>query len=170
MNKTILLDCDGVLCDFVTGSIKAHKKENFTHDDVKHWSYFEDWGMTAEEFFKGVMGYDFWFNLEPYPWAHELVEKIGVDNFVITTAPTMDPECVQAKINWLYKHFNILMTNIMVGSRKELMARPDVVLIDDSPSNIKKFSEAGGQTILFPQPWNGGTGNYLSVLQELESF
>lgn len=163
-----LLDCDGVLCDFVTGSIKAHNISGYTHDDVKHWSFFEDWGMSATEFFDGVKGYDFWFNLEPYPWAHKFVETLGLDNFVITTSPTMDPECVQAKLDWLYKHFNILMTNVMVGSRKELMAKSGMTLIDDSLSNVAKFKLHGGNALLFPQPWNGGEGNWETILEMLK--
>lgn len=151
-----LLDCDGVLCDFVSGAIQVHRIKNYSHDDVKHWDFFQDWGMSAEEFYNWCRGYEFWFNLKPYDWAAWLVEEIGLDNFIISTAPTMDPTCVQAKLDWLYEHFKIPMTNIMVGSRKELMAKSGLVLIDDSPKNVEKFREHGGSAILFPQPWNGG--------------
>lgn len=151
-----LLDCDGVLCDFVSGAIEVHRIPNYKHDDVKHWDFFQDWGMSADEFYNWCRGYEFWFNLKPYDWARGLVEEIGLDNFIISTAPTMDPTCVQAKLDWLYHHFKIPMTNVMVGSRKELMAKAGLTLIDDNPKNVEKFKEHGGNAILFPQPWNGG--------------
>ena len=44
--------------------------------------------------------------------------------------------------------------DFMIGTQKYLLAKPDVVLIDDQHKNIDLFREHGGQAILFPQPWN----------------
>lgn len=151
-----LLDCDGVLCDFVSGALAAHGRSHDGHDSVRSWNFFESWGISALEFYDKIAGYDFWFNLKPYDWAALLVDEIGFDNFVISTAPTMDPTCVEAKLDWLFHHFKIPMSNVMIGSRKELMAKSGLVLIDDSPKNVEKFREHGGNALLFPQPWNGG--------------
>ena len=41
-----------------------------------------------------------------------------------------------------------------IGPRKELNAKSGAILIDDSDDNIRKYREAGGTAILFPQPWN----------------
>tara|TARA_B100000700_G_C14367978_1_gene544625 strand:+ start:90 stop:317 length:228 start_codon:yes stop_codon:yes gene_type:complete len=46
----------------------------------------------------------------------------------------------------------------MLGSHKHLLAKPDVVLIDDSDEKCRKFIEAGGHAILLPQPWNANHG------------
>lgn len=169
--KTVLLDCDGVLCDFVSGALAVHGRSHEGHDSVTSWNFFEVWGMTDSEFYSKTKGYDFWFNLKPYDGAVEFYAELSkLTTPVISTAPVMDPECPQAKINWLYHNFGIIMTNVMVGSQKQLMAKPTTLLIDDSPSNVKKFREAGGQAILFKQPWNDGVHTFGDVLQDVEKF
>ena len=42
----------------------------------------------------------------------------------------------------------------MFGARKELMAGPNTILIDDYPNNVNKFNAAGGLGILVPSNWN----------------
>jgi 5'(3')-deoxyribonucleotidase len=44
---------------------------------------------------------------------------------------------------------------VVFTSHKELLADDDSCLIDDDEKNIKAFREAGGNALLFPQPWNG---------------
>lgn len=171
LNKTILLDCDGILCDFVSGALKAHEREHEGHDSVTTWDFFEKWGLTAKEFYDKVRGRDFWLNLKPYEdglaFYGELSKKTTP---VISTAPIMDPECVQAKIEWLYTHYGVIMTNIMVGSQKHLMANPNTLLIDDNPSNVQKFLAYGGKAVLIKKPWNDGLWTYDMTLDLIDSF
>jgi hypothetical protein len=58
------------------------------------------------------------------------------------------------KVHWLQQFFDPRFRRYMLGSHKHLMAKPGVVLIDDSDAKCEKFIEAGGGAILFPQPWN----------------
>ncbi len=150
-----VLDCDGVLADFVSATLIAHGRPE-THCDIASWNYFDDWGMSTEEFWAKCSGYEFWRDLDPYPWAHDFLGyiKSSHDEFVICTAPSNDPSCVAAKIDWLAEHFKIKISDIFVGQKKYLLAGPGRHLIDDNIHNCRAFVEAGGQASIFRQPWN----------------
>lgn len=166
----ILLDCDGVLANFTQASIDAHG-QICHHDDIRTWNYFIDqWGMAESEFWEKCRGYDFWRNIKPYAWAEgvlDVITKMDL-SFTVLTSPSNDPECVQAKIDWLGHHFGIKMGDVMVGRKKHLLANEDHILIDDSVKNVKCFSKHGGKTLLFLQPWNsdkfGGFREHMQLI------
>lgn len=168
MIKNILLDCDGVLADFVTGVLIMHGRAE-THDDIRNWNFYKEWGMSDEKFWEPTKGVGFWDSLPVYPWAEHLYESLSeLAKVTIVTSPSDCPYASAGKTKWLKRNFGIKPKNIFIGGRKELMARPDALLIDDYPVNIENFAMAGGLTILFPQPWNGGDGDYVTVLDEAE--
>ena len=75
--------------------------------------------------------------------------------FHISTSPSRAPASSMGKVHWLQQFFDPRFRQYMLGSHKYLMAKPGVVLIDDSDVKCTKFIEAGGDAIVFPQPWNG---------------
>jgi 5'(3')-deoxyribonucleotidase len=159
MNHTrafINLDCDGVLANFVKAACKAHNRPN----DISRWDFIKDWDMTPGQFWSKCRGKDFWLKLEEFEYAQDLVAELRelcVDysaELTITTAPSADPECVNAKLEWLYHHFGFYSHDVILGPKKWVMAHPRSILIDDKPENVKKFNEYSGYGLLFPQPWN----------------
>ncbi len=170
LRREILLDMDGVVADFVTAALKAHGRTE-THDDITSWNFYEAWGMTAAEFWAPCRGKDFWFNIEPYPWAVDLYRGIA-KNFPVTisTAPSNDSECARGKYEWLEKHLGVKPSDVMVGGRKYLLANPLHILIDDSPGNVNKFRERSGLAVGFKQPWNKFEHGWQEVLTELEQY
>lgn len=156
LNIFLNLDCDGVLADFAKSACESHNRPQ----KVNKWDFYSDWGLTSEQFWEKCRGYDFWFNLEEYPYSQCLMAQIKnlckeyYTDLTITTAPTLDPESISGKLDWLRHHFDIQPHNVMLGSKKWLMANHKSILIDDKPANIDKFAEHGGYAILFPQPWN----------------
>lgn len=168
MIKNILLDCDGVLADFWEGAYKAHNRP-YNVDEVKHWDFWETWGITAEEFWEPLRGEAFWDGLPKYPWSDKLYDELcELGRVVIVTSPSNCPYASTGKTKWLQRNFGVRPKDIFIGGNKDLMARPSNLLIDDYPVNIEKFKAEGGHTILFPQPWNGNDGDYLTVLDEAE--
>lgn len=175
MQKYIIVsDMDGVLCDFVGGALRAHGRSE-THDSIDTWNFYEKWGMTLEEFLEPCRSVEFWENLEPYPWAVEMLERIS-KNFVVFIA-TAPPDCVEAagacavgKYRWLKKHTGIDPGHVMIGARKHLLADPLKILIDDGAHNLVKFQEHGGLAIGFKQPWNKFEHNWEDVLKELDNY
>ena len=156
MPLNILLDMDGVLADFNAGAIEATGIP-ITTDQITTWDWFEPY-MTADEFYKCINSrMYFWDDLPVYPWAHELLEVCrSFGSVYFASSPGMGDEAATGKLNWLRRHgfLQYRDMNYMLGHDKWLMANPGNVLIDDSVEQVSKFHGAGGQTILFPQPWN----------------
>ncbi|MEQ9070708.1 MAG: hypothetical protein RLO18_28485, partial [Gimesia chilikensis] len=117
----------------------------------------------------------FWAEFPPYPWLNELLTLLReTAPFTISTSPSRSAACASAKVEWLREHFQEpLYMDFMIGTQKYLLAKPDVVLIDDQHKNIDQFREHGGQAILFPQPWNSNfaiTDRIGYVRSELEKL
>lgn len=160
MISRVLIDMDGVLCDFMTAALAA-AGINAGHDSITDWNFFEAHSMSEEEFWQRIdnreITHGFWSGLQPYEWCHQLIRAAtlgGQIPYTIATSPSRDPNCAKGKVEWIQKHLGQDFRDFVIGPRKSLMAREDVLLIDDSDQNVEKFAAAGGRTILFPQPWN----------------
>ncbi|QDV21599.1 5' nucleotidase, deoxy (Pyrimidine), cytosolic type C protein (NT5C) [Gimesia panareensis] len=176
--RHILLDMDGVISDFMGAILELHGQREL----AENWpegepNYAGVLGMTKDEFWKPVdsLGGRFWAEFPPYPWLNELLDLIReTAPFTISTSPSRSAACASAKVEWLRQHFEEpLFMDFMIGTQKYLLAKPDVVLIDDQHKNIDKFREHGGQAILFPQPWNANfaiTDRIGYVKSELEKL
>lgn len=153
----IFLDMDGVLCDFVGAAFKLHGKE-FDPCMFPRGQYALEpvLGVTTKEFWTRIdeAGQSFWEDLEPYPWAIDLVNAL--DQFasvVISTSPSRHSSSYAGKRRWLQKH-GMHKIPSMFGANKFLMSRPGRVLVDDSERNTEMWDLHGGLAVLFPQPWN----------------
>ena len=156
MNRpVILLDMDGVISNFVDQVIATFGWD-IKHDDYSSWAYHQQMGLTDQQFWARIDS-EFWDRIEPYPWASQLVSELRDEGEVIfATSPNLDSATPSAKVRWLRKHGMMYtwLNEYMIGPHKHLMANKQTILIDDSDSNIEKFRAAGGNAILFPQPWN----------------
>lgn len=164
----ILVDCDGVLADFVSSAARVHGKS----PEILSWDFWLEWGLEPEEFWAPLATRDFWLGLQPYKWANDFLASLReLGEVTICTSPMhLNTEvCIGAKLDWLESYFGIRPVDVMVGRKKWLMAGKGRVLIDDYEENVSKFWQAGGSSILFPQPWNLSAGkNYQHVLNNLE--
>lgn len=159
-NKVIYLDMDGVLADFMEGFINVHQRDDLM-DAFRRNEFPTTWD------FNGVFGDEstwwdkvdeageiFWEYLNAYQWVNRLVMEInmtGIPWYVCTT-PRFSRSCMAGKFAWLEHHLDKF--NLIMARDKWRLAHEDALLIDDSDKNCTKFHKAGGQTILFPQPWN----------------
>lgn len=175
----ILLDMDGVVSD-------AHHA--FCHaigcpELLERWpagefQVYKVAGISEVEMWKMVdeVGVELWSKMRPLPWAKKLYEGLcDIGNVVFTTSPSYDPQCAAGKLQWLQdftgKHD---FRDFIITPRKDLLAAPHRTLIDDYPSNCKKFEAAGGRAIQFPAKWSGYTRPMIEVavdriLEELRS-
>lgn len=155
--ETIFLcDVDGVICNFIQGLIDAHGWD-IKHDDFTSWNHHHTLGVSDEEMWKPTYDGKFWLNLQPYPWANELLEILRSQGTVIfCTSPSLDDSCPSQKVAWLRNHgfMSRSKNDYQIGPMKELNAKSGAILIDDSDSNIKKYEDHQGRAITFPQPWN----------------
>ena len=154
INK-IFLDLDGVIRDWSGGVFKWFDVEPIIPTN---------WDTTAnyickecdisESYFWNKQDFNFWFGLKMFPRAQEILDLLPTNKTCILTAPTLNN--AGGTQRWIESRLPILFKKkqYLIGPAKHFCAAPDTLLIDDSDVNIKKFAEAGGNVILFPQPWN----------------
>ncbi len=109
--------------------------------------------------FWGQIKRDFWANIGVTDWCYELIDicasAVGKENVCILTSPTLDPDCVAGKMEWIQKEMPTwLHRQFLIGPCKQFCARPGSLLIDDCEENVRKFRERGGLAWEFPRPWN----------------
>jgi len=153
----IFVDMDGVLCDFITAAFSAHG-ERFDPEKYPRGEFECEkiLGVTTSEFWRRVDfgGEAFWENLDPYPWALDLVKELQqIDRVVIATSPSRSPASYSGKRRWLQK-MGMCRIDSMFGAQKWLMSRPGRTLVDDGEHNTTAWTREGGTSILIPQPWN----------------
>lgn len=94
-------------------------------------------------------------NMRSYPWADELLRLVArTGEWMIASAPSRTASSASEKVTWMQRYFGPDFRRYVLTVHKELLAGPGRLLIDDSPSNCRKFTEAGGEAILFPRHWN----------------
>jgi len=153
----IFVDMDGVLCDFITAAFSAHG-QRFNPKDYPRGEFACEkiLGITTNEFWRRVDfgGEAFWENLEPYPWALDLVKELQqIDRVIIATSPSRSPASYSGKRRWLQK-MGLCRLDAMFGAQKWLMSRPGRTLVDDGEHNTVAWEKEGGRAIVIPQPWN----------------
>lgn len=186
--KFCFLDMDGVLADFNGGILKVHGKENpYNPNEKGLWNIGDYWNISNDEMMKPTHQPGFWENLEVIPGSFEMVETLadifGIDNICILSSPAKNSAiCIPEKIKWLQKYFPEIAErkNYFFGSKKGFMGAEGNWLVDDGDFNIEDFEAAGGNGLLFPQPWNNrfeshyrlDTKNkfFCSIFQELSMY
>mgnify|MGYP002625225929 FL=1 len=156
-STTIYLDMDGVLCDFVSAAMAVFGHEyNPQTWPPRQWDIAPIVGVDTVTFWQRInqLGEDFWTYLQPYPWMRDLVDAVSeFARPIILTSPSRSPHCLSGKRQWLINN-GLGDLQAAYTPLKHHLAAPGRILIDDSASNGRKFEEAGGEVILFPQPWN----------------
>lgn len=161
MIEQIFVDMDGVLVDFVSTAMQVHGgKYDAASWPAKEWSIARVLGITEEAFWQTIdeWGRDFWEHLAEYSWAAGLLEACSTiaASVAILSSPSRSPDCHAGKKSWMDRHCQDYPLILCNAAQKHLLARPDRLLIDDNDDNVRRWCEAGGKAILFPQPWNEG--------------
>ena len=159
----ILLDLDGVICNFNFAACKLANYE-LTQEN-KNW-LMEDRNRSPEDnlkkrdksisFYKLIdkAGIGFWENLELFPWAHYLVETcLSFDRAQLAFCSSYGPWACGATGKVLFKNRHFPKIPLILTREKELCAHSNSMLIDDYPKKIEKFRNAGGAFFLWPNQY-----------------
>ena len=162
MRKKIFCDLDGVLADFIGGACKLHGI-NLDPYPVGVWDFVAHIGMDPKVFW-APLGYNFWGSLDPTPEFDQLTGRLAeLDAEVyLLSSPCDTHGCRDGKQDWVADHWPAMKDRLILTRAKEALAGPGRVLIDDSDYNCKAWLANGGQTVLFPRPWNAL--HHLSVI------
>lgn len=114
-------------------------------------------GLDKPTFDAMVMagGAQLWADMPPFPWFQTFFQALeAIAPVYYLSSPEYGAGCVAGKVEWIERHHGTGFDRYILTSHKTLLARPGAVLIDDTPKNVDAFIAAGGQAILFQQPWN----------------
>lgn len=148
--KHILLDMDGVLCDFRKAACKAHQQMELYHAwPAGEYDMEKVLGLTHEQFWKPIdADANFWLNIEPMPWFDDLIKMVNdFGPYLIVSSPSNRANAAAGKIEWLHKYFGDTFKDYFLGHHKFLL---NGLLIDDCEMNCDMASAS----ILFPSVSN----------------
>ena len=153
---TILLDLDGVLCQFVKGVCDLYSLD---YDQIMRdwkpgvWDIFSQIDVDKNKFWRRINA-NFWKNLIPYKEAYKLIDlcKQLTDNVYICSSPGTCIPAYEGKILWLERYLPGI--EFVLTQHKELLARSKTILIDDNSKTNGKFLQNGGMIVEYPRIWN----------------
>lgn len=158
----IFIDLDGVLADLIGAACGIFGRYDLQHGHTAwpagEYSIAKVLNVTTDRLWAAVnrQGVEWWAHLEVLPHADALLALLnstGLESSILTAPSVSDYEWT-GKALWVARHSIGFRDRLHMTPRKELLAGPDRLLIDDSDENCKRFREAGGQAIVYPQPWN----------------
>ena len=161
-NTIILVDMDGVLCDFNQSLLRnAHEKLGAPLLTNKDCTTFYTEEMFGSQFRDGVAKLsdesDFFANLAPIEGAVDALNEMEALGFTvfICTAPKKfyhNPHCAEEKHRWVMKHFGKQWTERIILTRDKTLVH-GAVLIDDKPE-ITGSVVPTWKHVYFDQPYN----------------
>lgn len=161
---------DGVIVDFARGALKHHGID-LPYDSIR-WDFDKKLFPHDRSKFWATLGFDFWAGLDWTPNGRTLAGMLlstYPNSVTICTSPCLTPGCIDGKIEWIRNNIPELSRKFIITPIKEVCAKGNI-LIDDNEINCKKFWEAGGATVLVPQPWNyRWPGHDFNIMDEIEN-
>ena len=159
MINTIFLDMDGVLANFRKGIHKVFMKSYDYPTLSSKWKFWDDWPDVSFAMVNTACTTEFWTDLE---WMHDgrdilhtIGYTLGVEKIYLLTTPMPNLESASGKMIWVNDNLPAyLKYTIITQVPKHLLARPNILLIDDRNENVDGFRKAGGKALLVPRPWN----------------
>lgn len=105
----------------------------------------------------------FWSKAPDLPWFPDIVKMLrGIAPVVYLTSVSYSPQAASGRVKWMLEKNGEKFRDFVITSRKELLAHPGAVLVDDCDSNLKDFAAAGGHAVQVPQRWNTGVEESLA--------
>jgi hypothetical protein len=136
----IFVDMDGVLVDFEDGYERLTGKNikgNHVKGDATFWQPITDAGIK------------FWAGLKWMPDGKELWSYIKPYNPEILSAPSREESSKIGKHVWIKNNIPGVKLILRSAERKQELAEPNAILIDDKEDNIQQWKDAGGIGIRF---------------------
>lgn len=147
------IDLDGVITDFVGAAAKLFNIKD-TGWEPGSYDIAKAFNIEPSRFWARINSYEFWSTLPKTDFADDLFNLLQGKEYFIITSPTLDPQSLAGKYQWIKNHYPKLRCKVLVGACKQYCADSNTVLIDDSDEKIQKFISYGGHGILVPQIWN----------------
>lgn len=163
MRPRILLDCDGVMADFVgrfLALVNGRFGTMYGRNDIDDYDIAKalQWSRERATEAYGLIDDDpgFASHLETYPGAVDGVCRLQEisDLYVVTSPWWSHPTWVRDRNNWLYTKFGILASRVVHTAAKHIVSGD--VLVDDKTSTCEEWRAAHpeGVAVLWSTPHN----------------
>jgi 5'(3')-deoxyribonucleotidase len=156
----MLLDCDGVICDFLGGLLAAVNEDrntDFLPCDCDRWDIGAAYGLDWKYLSSLAEESGFCADLQPLPGAIEAIAALDLRADVYcVTSPFSGPHWHFERTAWLKRNFSFDKSHVIHAYTKRLI-RGDF-LIDDKPETICEWAEAwpSSTALLWDAPYNRG--------------
>lgn len=149
--KRVLLDCDGVLADFIGPVLElVAEATGRTHarEDVTVFDFAASLMLTPGEKCDVTHAISnragWWSSLPVFAGAQNGVARLRniAEVFVVTSPWNSCPTWLHEREAWLKKHFGIPHSHVLVGSAKHIVAGH--MLIDDKTETLREWSRHNG--------------------------
>jgi 5'(3')-deoxyribonucleotidase len=156
MQLPILLDCDGVLADFLTTVLREAGIDRTTKE-ITDWDLRES--LTADEHLRVIRilsdSDDIARKMDVMPGAQAAVDEMRAAGFhiVVVTSPwDSNKTWEHQRRKWLATHFGVKSNNIVSTASKHLV--DGAVLVDDKVQTVERWrSQRGRPAVLFRHPY-----------------
>lgn len=156
MTKTVLLDVDGVLANFIGGVLPlVHRVTGTWHspEAVTHFDFSASLGLSSDHK-RRVMEYvsgdepGFWERLEPFEGARAGVDALraipDVELYIVTSPWNSCRTWLHDRESWLKRHFDIPHSHVIVGSAKHMVTGD--FFVDDKTETLVRWRDRNGRT------------------------
>ena len=165
--KRVLLDCDGVLSDFigpVLDLVWEATGRTYTREDVKVFDFAASLGLEPEEnaVVKDEISHrrGWWSELPIMPGAQEGVARLQqiADVYIVTSPWNNCRTWLYERETWLRKHFGIPHSRVLACSAKHIVAGD--VLVDDRIDTLLQWQDHNprGAAVQWQTPHNRNDG------------
>jgi hypothetical protein len=119
-------------------------------------------GLSGEQFWS-AFDYDFWACLPKTRTFDLIVDQafslFPPEQIYVVSSASLRSGCCDGKREWCEKNLRKLNKNHLIfTSEKQLLAKPNRILVDDYDVNLSRWKSHGGLAVRVNRPWNSGHG------------
>lgn len=158
-NKRVLVDCDGVMADFLTRALEVINESgsSYVHDDVTEFEICSALGIPEmwDTLRRACAQEGFVSSLKPIPNALAGLSSLRrLHEVVAVTSPMSVRNWAFEREEWLMKYMGFKKDEIVQTSGKHLIQAD--VIVDDRIDNVLSWisHHPNGLGIIFPAPHN----------------
>lgn len=153
----VLLDCDGVLADFVEGLCSELASRGFQRrpEEILHWDLSLSLELEELRAAHDIMSTPgFCHSLSWYRGAREFVSRLPAEVHVLTAPFRNGATWMHERMSWLAGSVAADRVHFVAGKYKHLVRGN--VLVEDHPQNAVEWLDAhpSGVAVLIDRPWN----------------